>query len=386
MWAFVATIAITVAIWPTLVPAAVPPTEVNTCGQVFSGNGFLSGDLDCSAFDTPGFADVQIQGGTLDLQGFTLTSAGLGVTCTKSCKVISNPPGGTITSDGLGTVLAVSAGPPVGSVNLRISDVFLNDGRVSTTSGNIKLIDSTVTGITSGIVAAIRTASSTARLLRSVVTGNAGTGIDSAKTKVIDSEVSNNGEIGVFGSTGVTIKRSTVSGNGFDGVRTNSKSVRVTDSSITGNGIAGIDLPFSSKAKVVRSDISGNAAQGILGDSPRRIIVRVSTITNNGAEGIRQEALSLTNTIKLSDSTITGNALDGIAQIDMFASTTCQLTLKGTTTVTGNGTDASCGVSRTCADLTSCDLPKVDPTSMCDTSYDVNSGFPGTSWSVCALD
>ena len=365
--------------WPVSVQAAAPPTEVNTCGQVFSGNGFLSGDLDCSAAGV--VTAVTIQGGTFDLQGFTLTAPIQAVGCLKSCKVISDPPGGTITSAGSSTISAVGAGasPSGGRVNIRISDVFVTNGRVNATHGNIKLIDSTVTGIASTFPAVDAGVSSTARLLRSVVTANAGTGVSGTKAKIIDSTVSNNGGIGVFGSRSVSIKRSTVSASGSNGVQTNNKSVRLTDSSVTGNGMAGVDLAIFAKAKVVRSDISGNGTQGIIGPS-KRIIVRESTITNNGAEGIRQDAFGVA---KLTDSTITGNALDGVAQTALDQ---CKLILQGTTTVAGNGTDPSCGVSRTCADLTSCDPPEVDPASTCNTSYDVNSGFPGMSWGVCALD
>ncbi len=253
--------------------------------------------------------------------------------------------------------------------------MFINDGILGASDGNIKVIDSTVTGISSNTFAAVD-ALGAARLQRSVVTGNAGNGVDSSKAKIIDSEVSNSGAWGVRVSRGATVKGSTISGNAFDGVATLDKVVRVTDSSITGNGIAGINLPFSSKAKILRSDISGNGAQGVAGPS-KRVIVRDSTINNNGAEGIRQGF----GVVKLTDSMVTGNALDGIAQT---ALSQCTLRLRGST-VTGNGTDPSCGVSRTCADLTSCGLPEVSA-STCDTSYDVNSGFPGTSWGVCALD
>jgi len=367
--------------WAVPARAAVPPVEVNTCGQVFSGNGFLSGDLDCSGLSA---GAVTIQGGTLDLRGFTLTSTApfSAVACEKSCRVVSDPPGGTITSDGLGTILAVRAFVPGGSPrsHLRISDVLINDGILSTSNGNIKVIDSTITGVVSNNFAGVEAFLGTARLLRSVITGNAGTGVNSAKARIIDSEVSNNGELGVFGSRSVNIKRSTVLGNGFDGVSTNDKLVRVTDSIITSNGIAGIDLPLFAKANIKRSDVSGNVAQGIRGRA-KRVIVRDSTINNNGAEGILSD--SLRGVVKLTDSAVTGNALDGIAQTDT-QTTECRLTVKGST-VTGNGTDASCGVSRTCADLTSCGLPEVSA-STCGTSYDVASGFPGTSWGVCSLD
>jgi len=369
-------ILLVMAILPGTIPAraAAQPTEVNTCGQVFSGNGFLSGDLDCSAFTTPGFMSVKILGGTLDLRGFTLTSAVIAVECTKSCRVVSDPPGGTIASGGSGTITAVAG------IKLRVSDVVINNGILSASLGKIKILDSTITGIVTTPNGAITADKVT--LIRSVVTGNSVPGIR-GRAKIIDSEVSNNTGVGIDGRA--TVKRSMIFGNSEDGIGLTNR-VRVTDSSITGNGRAGIVLSASSKAKILRSNISGNAKQGIAKSAfpvqSGRVVVREVTITNNGAQGILLDS----GTVKLRDSTVTGNALDGVSQINTFAGAPCKLILQGTTTVAGNGTDPSCGVSRTCADLTSCDPPEVDPTSTCNTSYDVNSGFPGVSWGVCALD
>ncbi len=71
-----------VAVAPGSAEAA---TEVNTCGQVFSGDGFLSADLDCSGF--AGSA-VVIAKGTLDLKGFTISSGQVhGVVCQSKCTI-----------------------------------------------------------------------------------------------------------------------------------------------------------------------------------------------------------------------------------------------------------------------------------------------------------
>jgi len=382
--------------------AAQPPTEINTCGQIFSGNGFLSGDLDCSGF--AGDA-VTIEGGTLDLQGFTLTSTAMAtgpfgaVACSKSCKVVSNPPGGTITSDGSGTIFAIlssHSGVVVPKANLQVSDVAINDGRLFAMFGTITVTDSTITGIvdplSSGTTFAedsgVGTFGGVVHLLRSVVTGNAGTGVRSAKVKIVDSEVSNNDAEGIRTGLGTAVIRgSMISGNGLAGI--SGIRFKVVDTTITGNGTAGIAADLSAggpppgRVKVVRSDISSNLGQGITG-FPKKIAVRDSTIDNNGSEGIRQDLSETLEgaVVTLTNSTVTGNALDGIVQSASLPR--CRLKARGST-VTGNGTYASCGVAQTCADLSSCGLPKVRA-STCDTSYDVTSGFPGTSWGVCSLD
>ena len=69
--------------------AAQAPVEVNTCGQVVTGDGFLAADLDCSGF-TGGLLDygaavVLSRGSTLDLGGFTLRGGQIGVICAKPC-------------------------------------------------------------------------------------------------------------------------------------------------------------------------------------------------------------------------------------------------------------------------------------------------------------
>jgi hypothetical protein len=61
---------------------------------VLSGGGYLSEDLDCSA--SSGFA-VTIDGGKLDLRGFTLTGAMTGgIKCTAGYSFVSQPPGGAV--------------------------------------------------------------------------------------------------------------------------------------------------------------------------------------------------------------------------------------------------------------------------------------------------
>jgi hypothetical protein len=73
-------------VWIAQPAAAAPPTEVTSCGQVVVGNGFLSGDLDCS-----GSADAAVRlenGARLSLGGFTITADVTGVQCKAGCRVI----------------------------------------------------------------------------------------------------------------------------------------------------------------------------------------------------------------------------------------------------------------------------------------------------------
>ena len=88
----------------------------------------------------------------------------------------------------------------------------------------------------------------------------------------------------------------------------------------------------------------------------------------------------------LNGSQIANNGLDGISDgpADPDTSSFRPVVFKDSI-VTGNGTDASCGVSRTCADLATALEPRLTNTT-CDHSYDTNSGFPGTDWNVCTLD
>ena len=64
-----------ITLW--LVPPAHAQTPVTQCGQIVD-NGFLVADLDCSSLQIP--ALTLTHKGSLDLGGFTLTSAECSVT------------------------------------------------------------------------------------------------------------------------------------------------------------------------------------------------------------------------------------------------------------------------------------------------------------------
>jgi hypothetical protein len=344
--------------------------EVNTCGQAFAGDGFLSADLDCTGF--AGGA-VEIEGGTLDLRGFTLIGGAGGVGCSKSCIVYSNPPGGKVanaTGGGIGgpesvTVLGVivegnstggfTNGVGSGKGRLRIVDSsIVNNGGCGVVSldGRVQLVGSTVTGSPIGVCAqhnarvedSIVSANDDGLLVggravikNSDVSGNTGTGIHADQAAIIDTQVNNNDGHGLV-VTGL-------SGNG--------QRLKIVRSTFNAGGAAAIVAGIPTH--IADSEISGNAWQGVVADVGPVHIARTS-IVSNGFSGV---------------SVGTGFPFCRLGVVD--------------STVVGNGTDASCGSTQTCADLAACDVPRLMQVA-CDSSYDVNSGFPGTDWGVCALD
>ncbi len=309
-------------------PAAA--ADVTTCGQIVAGKGELIADLDCTGF--PGAA-VIVNKGSLNLAGFTLTGGDDdGVFCDRSCRVFSDPPGGSIVGSGFQGIesdrsvraefITVSGS---GWEAIEAGERLFARGVLA--SGNL------VTGGT----AALSAFPGRIKLRESTVTANAGVGVWSGKSAVlVDSDVTANDADGVGASQKVKLKRSTVSGNGGFGVDASSKDGKVTvkESSVEFNTLSGVFAGLRVKGK--DSAINSNGVHGVVTKCP------------GAFPGVRAD---------LRD-----------------------------TTLTGNGTDASCGVSQTCADVSPCVPPKLKGTTTCDTSYDVDSGFPGTSWGVCALD
>jgi len=153
----------------------------------------------------------------------------------------------------------------------------------------------------------------------------------------------------------------TISGNG-EGIR-GGASVRVDNMTITGNVGTGIA-------------VANIAESGTL-------VVRNSTITGN-ARGV-----SAQRRVKVIDSTITGNGTYGASAGANLAGGSCVrpgvLGVKSST-ITGNDTDPDCGTTKVCADIATCEAAPKIKDSACDTSYVNESGNPGQSWDVCALD
>jgi hypothetical protein len=183
------------------------PVAVTQCGQVLAGDGFLTGDLDCSA-QTSGAASVVLsKTGRLALGSFTITgSTSAAVQDTVRCEgrcIIQGP--GTISGGHHG--IASRAGK----------------------SGRVDLSDVTVTGAAFGIVAP------KVHLRNVVVSGNTFEGVRSDKANITSSQITDNGGLGA-GVRGAVVKLTdvTVTGNGgagLEGGKLNAK-----NSTIIGNG------------------------------------------------------------------------------------------------------------------------------------------------------
>jgi len=347
---------------------AVAQTAVTSCGQTFSGSGYLAADLDCSAT----FANaVTITGsGSLDLAGFTLTadSGNWGVVC-ETCTVFSSAPGGTIE----GAARAIS-GPDLTAVGIAIqggfigifgSEVVLEDVTVDGTAeagayggDKMTITDSTFTN-TGGVYA------DRLKLYKTAIRQSHEIGVGGRIIVLKDCTVSDGTLTGIHSSTNgnvrirrhhsVNLLRTVVTGNAGDGVA--SVKVRSTDSFIDLNGENGIR--DSRSLTVSRTSISSNGKNGVLiGDELWKANFAETNISDNGENGVA--------------------APPGFSAVPVA--------LRKTSDASTNGTSADCGVSLECADLNTTLAPQLDATSSCGTSHVYGSGIPGSDWNVCSAD
>ena len=366
--------AMVLVLMPKFTIAAVP---VIACGQVVIGGGYLTGDLDCSATND---VAVRLDGRSLDLRGFTLhgsTSFISAIVCTRSCKVHSTEPGGIVSGGGI-------SGAPEGggSVRLRVSNVIVDSppgtaGGVETSKGNVMIEDSVISNSGGTGVFASRTVS----ISNSSVSGHGGVGVYGDRVKVKNSSIIGNQSDGVRGGK-VSVKDSLVSANTLQGIKGRERTF-VKDSVVELNGthgVAGSGVGFNGgNIKVFSSEILNNGEHGIFTDRPT-LTVTGSTISGNWLDGIHDSTL---HKLKVTTSAVTNNGRSGIYL------PWCRGARITDSTLTGNATDgAYCGTTATCADLSACgSTPPVFVGSVtCDTSYDVESGFPGNSLGVCSLD
>lgn len=352
-------------------------TEVNTCGQAFSGAGFLSSDLDCSGFSGDA---IVLNGGSLDLRGFTLTGGNASaIYCSRGCKVVSSSDGGQIVGAAYFGINGDAADLVPGTAAIRVENVSVSGnvlGQIKAI-GNITVVDSTIADTAPNIALdGIRV-----RVVNSTVS-NSGLAIFSEGAKVIDSQIVDCASACIQNTfNSVLLKRATISGAVIVGVSVLGDRVRILDSTISDGVGAGIWAAQTVPIRVVGSTISNNGGDGIRG-APNQLAVTNSDVSGNGLDGIH-----VTGAVKILDSTVTANGRSGIdTEGSMFS--TCGPVRLLNTVVAGNGTDgAACGVTETCADLATCGEPAMLlDGSTCETSYDTNSGFPGTNWGLCALD
>ncbi len=196
--------ALLVAAGALLVPARAHADDVTTCGQFVRGNSQLVADLDCSAVDDDA---VKLQG-RLHLQGFTITGhpAHAAVRCLKGACRIDGP--GSLTG---------------GAQGIR-------------SDKNARVVEASVSGNGIGVRAL-----KTARLDSASIADNTGDGVDADKVKAQATGLLANGGRGAHAVRKILLSFCNVAGNAGDGLASD-RLVRVThDTTVTANGLDGID-------------------------------------------------------------------------------------------------------------------------------------------------
>jgi len=197
---------------------AVAQVEVNTCGQTFSGKGFLSGDLDCTGFD--GWAITIGRKGSLELRGFTISGGQATrrvVFCTKHCEII-----------GPGAIVGAAGSGVQANGRVRIRNVSISNNGTAVYALKVMLRDSTLADNSGGV-----SAEKSASIFNSMITGSARRGVEVQSLR---------------GGAKARIVNSTITGNGGHGVSVSPKPrcprcklppgrIIVRDSTITGNGL-----------------------------------------------------------------------------------------------------------------------------------------------------
>lgn len=197
--------ALLIAASTLLVPAPTHAVDVTSCGQSVRGNAKLTGDLDCSATDDDA---VKLQG-RLHLEGFTITGnpAHSVVRCLRgACRV-----------DGPGVLTG-------GAEGIR-------------SDKNARVVSATITGNAGQGVRALKTA----RLDAASIADNGGDGVDADKVKAASTDVVGNGGDGAHAVRKILLSFCNVAGNAGDGLSSD-RLVRVShDTTVTGNGLDGVD-------------------------------------------------------------------------------------------------------------------------------------------------
>jgi hypothetical protein len=384
--------------------------EVDTCGLVIQENGVLSADLDCSAY--AGIALTIENHARLDLQGFMLTAGDSAIYCPDGCGIVSTVSRGTI-QGGSGAAIETAF---IGPFSVSVDNVLITGaGAGIVGGGSVVVKNSEISNNTGAGVSAYQ------KLIvyASVIRDNGGDGAyGRGGAKVVDSEITGNGLIGVLGDdvsnvfhAKTVVVRSTVTGNG-GGVRA-IENLKVSESSIDGNVQWGVGTTAHyARLTISDSSVSSNGEHGVTTNG-RSMTLKRSSIDDNGGAGVRHVGFSSGGRIKATDTSISGNGEDGIwgpfedgislvgctvanNQLHGIANHSfvpaffdpCEVKLLGSTVVSGNGLGPDCGVSLTCADVAACQFtePQIFSGSTCGTSYVLDSGFPGDSWAVCTAD
>jgi hypothetical protein len=155
----------------------------------------------------------------------------------------------------------------------------------------------------------------------------------------------------IGGGTRMTLQNVDISNTPVTGVYAADLSMR--RSTVSGNGKIGV-FHVGNKLKIIDSEINDNGSRAIMTfGADTKVRMRRATITGNAGHGILTH-----DKLSIRDSTITGNGLDPV------------------------GCDYYLSLGMPCADITTTAAPKVLNTD-CDTSVNFDTG---TTWNVCAFD
>lgn len=180
-------------------PAAEAATPVTSCVQHYKGNGYLTADLDC----TGEAVGVYIDGsGTLDLRGFSISNAVVGVICDGSCKVLN----GTLNFNYNGAVHAIKG-------HAKVTNVVINAGGTDGVfaAKNVILQDVQI----NGAYYAFSADYGTAKLRNTQVTNGRRGGNAGKMIRLVDSSVADVQHFGLRANK-IRLLRSAVTGSGTD--------------------------------------------------------------------------------------------------------------------------------------------------------------------------
>jgi hypothetical protein len=316
---------------------------------------------------------------TLDMGKFTVRGGdGPGILCQGYCFVRSSDSdvGGTITGfTGDGILGSNAVAGQVRVIHLVISNNGGDGVRVDAPAGSVSVGRSQVTGNGGiGVESPQRM-----RVAKSTIANNAMEGLNGPSVKVTATTIENNA-VGIVCPLYLNIDHTDVLDNVGDGVQLGN-SLRVFYCHIQGNGGSGIVFSaIGGDSHIQFAEISDNALDGVRVDGPQteRLRMQLAFIRRNGRNGV------VANHLLMAECRVDDNALDGIYSPP--GGDPCRIGFSQYSLV-GNGTDPSCGVSVTCADIATCDPPlNLGPATTCGTSYDTSSGLPGTSWGICSDD
>lgn len=291
--------------------------------------------------------------GKTDTEGevIVLDSAGYGsVTVTRSVSIVA-PAGiyaGISVGSGANGVTINAA-----SINVRIRGLTINGTTPSSLHGvevvqgaSVVVEDCTIANLghyalSSNVAADVTMSNITAR-------GNAlgGLHLSLGSLTVVDSRIVNNGSLGVLVEAGeATVVRTLVTGNGGGGISVTSSSsptsIAVGDSTIGGNGAAGLVIRSQAAAApayadVMRNTVANNATAGIQFTNGSGGVVKGNAsrnqIVGHAAEGIVTSGVPVQ--ARVSDNSVFGNGT-GISQ----GASGALLFTPGDNYVRDNGTD-----------------------------------------------